>query len=67
PAKKMDQYSWLILSSDPSPTLLIYGVDKDGKVAHRYMDIGHLSTKNQIVHKGKIRKAIARFLLRAVA
>lgn len=67
-ATSMDKYSWLILSSDPSPTMLIYGVDKKGKVAHRYMGMGgHGFVKSRIMRGGKIRRAIARFLLRCVA
>jgi len=66
-SRSMDQFSWLILSSDPSPTLLIYGIDKKGGVAHRYMDVGNSNIEHNVSRGRKVRRAIARFLLRAVA
>ena len=63
--KNMKIHSWLIFSTDASPTLLVYGADEDGRATHRYMDIGHTTHKSQMA-RGKIRRTIARFLLRFV-
>jgi len=68
-AGPMNNYSWVILSSDLNPVLFVYGVDQDGKVGHRYIGLGHSHRlgKEQVCRGGKIRQRIARFLLRFVA
>ena len=68
-AGPITNYSWIILSSDPSPVLFVYGTDKEGKVMHRYMGLGHSHglRKEQVYRGSKIGKRITRFLLRLIA